>query len=319
MKTLKPNDLKTLTQMFRMSQRTLRYTMETYLKSKYSKVVATNQYVIAEGNIPIALVAHLDTVFPKTPAEIFHDQNHNILWSPTGLGADDRAGVFAISQIVKSGLRPHIILTTDEEIGAAGAIAVANAGMPFADLRYIIELDRRGSNDCVFYNCNNVEFTEYVEEFGFVEHWGTFSDISILCPKWGVAGVNLSIGYRDEHSTSEILFLTHMINTIEKVKKMLTAKEIPSFKYIPMFHENHFTWNYNYGFTEIPCSKCKKMFLEEEMFPVLMPDGTTENYCPDCIVDNVSWCVNCGRPYKALSGDLEGICEECKKRGADSI
>jgi hypothetical protein len=312
MKTLKENDLNTLLQLLRMKQATLKHTMETYLRSKYSKVEATKEYVIAHGNIPIALVAHMDTVF-KPPVEIFHDQLHNILWSPTGLGADDRAGVFAISQIVKSGLRPHIILTTDEEIGAAGAIAAANRSCPFEELKYIIELDRRGSNDCVFYNCNNPEFTNYVEQFGFVEHWGTFSDISVLCPRWGVAGVNLSIGYRDEHSTSEILFIGRMLDTIEKVKQMLNQKDIPQFKYIPLYNEKYFTWDYGYGYNEVPCSKCKKVFLEEEMFPVMMPDGTTENYCPDCIVNNVNWCESCGRPFRSLNGAVDNLCEECRK------
>ena len=35
------------------------------------------------------------------------------------------------------------------------------------DLKYIIELDRRGSDDCVFYQCDNHEFDAYVEKFGF--------------------------------------------------------------------------------------------------------------------------------------------------------
>lgn len=60
------------------------------------------------------------------------------MWSPQGLGADDRAGIFAIIQIIKSGLRPHIILTTDEEVGGVGADLLSKNGNPFADLRYII-------------------------------------------------------------------------------------------------------------------------------------------------------------------------------------
>ena len=88
------------------------------------------------------------------------------------------------------------------------------------DLNYIIQLDRRGSNDCVFYECNNPEFVEYVEAFGFVTAHGTFSDISTICPSWGIAGVNLSIGYIDEHSYSEILYVGNMLATIGKVEKM---------------------------------------------------------------------------------------------------
>ena len=62
-------------------------------------------------------------------------------------------------------------------------------------LNYIIQLDRRSSNDCVFYDCDNKEFTKYVESFGFLEGIGSFSDISVICLSWGIAGVNLSVGY----------------------------------------------------------------------------------------------------------------------------
>ena len=34
----------------------------------------------------------------------------------------------------------------------------------------MIELDRRGKNDCVFYDCYCPDFIEYVEQFGFEEN-----------------------------------------------------------------------------------------------------------------------------------------------------
>ena len=59
----------------------------------------------------------MDTVFYNQPSEIYYDQRKAIMWSPDGLGADDRAGIFAIIQIIADGYRPSIILTTDEERG----------------------------------------------------------------------------------------------------------------------------------------------------------------------------------------------------------
>jgi putative aminopeptidase FrvX len=81
-----------------------------------------------------------------------------VIWSPDALGADDRAGVFAIIKILQSGLRPHIIFTTDEETGGYGAKALTSNACPFQDVRYFIELDRQGALDCVFYNCDNKHF-----------------------------------------------------------------------------------------------------------------------------------------------------------------
>jgi hypothetical protein len=91
------------------------------------------------------------------------------MWSPQGLGSDDRAGIFAILQIVQSGLRPSIILTTDEERGGLGAQKLAKRECPIPFLRYMIQLDRHGNNDCVFYDRFCPSFIEHIESFGFLE------------------------------------------------------------------------------------------------------------------------------------------------------
>ena len=244
MRVLTGKEMKTFEQIVGLSQPALKTVMRKYLVRKYGieNVKETGDYIIAFGDIPIALVAHMDTVFKQPASEIFYDTRKNVIWSPTGLGADDRAGVFAMVQIIKSGLRPHIILTTDEEIGGIGATMLGKEECPFEDLRYLIELDRRGENDCVFYDCANEEFIDYVETFGFKESFGSFSDISMIAPEWEVAAVNLSIGYRDEHTTSEVLFVSHMFNTIDKVKKMLSEdmEKVRKYNYIPSAYS--FNW-----------------------------------------------------------------------------
>ena len=95
--------------------------MKNYLQKKGYKLKATKDYIIAEGTIPICLCAHLDTVGIELPSEIYYDSVNRIMWSPQLLGADDRAGVYAIIKILEKGYRPHIIFTTDEEKGGLGA------------------------------------------------------------------------------------------------------------------------------------------------------------------------------------------------------
>jgi hypothetical protein len=212
---------KLFTDIASLSQVYLKEAISEYLHSKYEQVYETDTYICAVGEIDIALMAHLDTVF-QAPKEIFFDLEKMVFWSPEGLGADDRAGVYAIiSLIMETNLRPHIIFTTDEEIGGVGAKALAKIENPFPSLKYIIELDRQGKNDCVFYGCGNKEFQDYVVKFGFHKELGTFSDITFVCPAWNVAGVNLSIGYENEHSRSEILRFKNLQLTMLKVKKML--------------------------------------------------------------------------------------------------
>jgi di/tripeptidase len=221
----------------KLTQSQLKDMLYDYLLGQYKKVIKTNDYILAEGTLPICLVAHLDTVFKQPPREIFYDQFEKVMWSPQGLGADDRAGVYAILEIISNGYKPSVIFTTDEEMGAEGARKLIKdyPECPFQDLKAMIELDRRGCLDCVFYECDNPDFEEYIEEFGFVTNAGIFSDISVIAPEWGIAAVNLSVGYLDEHSLVERLYIEDLENTIQKVKCILDKSiSMLNYAYIPL-------------------------------------------------------------------------------------
>ena len=239
----KLKDVEFIKRLCRISNYDLHNFLYKYLSKRYKKncVYSTESFIIAKGNIPVCLVAHLDTVFDSRRArspisEFYYDQEKSVLWSPDGMGADDRAGVFAILKILEKGYRPHIIFTQGEEQGCLGAKALVREfpKSPWKKLNYILELDRRGEKDCVFYQCGNDEFVEYVESYGFLENYGSFSDISQFGPAWGCAAANLSIGYWDEHSELERLFLDETYATIDKVIDMLedVQKDDRSFEYI---------------------------------------------------------------------------------------
>ena len=149
-----------------------------------------DNYMVFKGTSPIGLCAHLDTVLVRPPEEILYDPRLEIMMSTSGgLGADDRAGVVAILELVAQGHRPTLIFTNYEESGGIGASILAAQDVLFdVDLKYLIEIDRRGSDDCVFYDDENEEFQDYVESFGFYTTIGIFSDISILCPALGISG-----------------------------------------------------------------------------------------------------------------------------------
>ena len=201
-------------------------------------LIITRQYIMAAGDLPVCLIAHLDTVFDQEKCkdkEIYVDTEHQVMWSPQGLGTDDRAGVFAILKLLKMGYKPYIIFTQGEEEGCLGAKALVRRfpKSPWKKLKYILQLDRRGEQDCVFYNCDNPDFTEYIESFGFITDWGSFSDISEIAPAWGLAAANLSVGYWDEHTYCERVMLSWLEQTIERVKKMLdVCNEAQRYEYI---------------------------------------------------------------------------------------
>ena len=225
MNILNDNDYNLLTKLLSFSQSQTKEFCAEVLNKFYSRVVETQDYILAEGNIPIALVAHMDTYFEEDGIERdFIYRNFNgIMWHPDGAGFDDKAGIFSIFKILNQGYLPHVIFTADEEFGSLGAKKLVQdmSNNPFGELKYLIELDRANDYDCVFYGCENKEFISYVESFGFVEAFGTSSDINHICPVWEIAGVNLSIGYKHEHSKNETLDIKTMFDTISKVKKML--------------------------------------------------------------------------------------------------
>lgn len=342
MKTLNQQELRSIEQFFQLTQPQLLKAMKHYLGTKYEKVIATKEYVIAIGDIPIGIVAHLDTVFKFVPNNIYYDRVKNVMWSPDGLGADDRAGVYSIMQLLKTGFKPTVILTTDEELGCVGALKVV-ADFPTAptELKYIIELDRRGSNDCVFYECNNPKFDEYVESFGFVTNFGSFSDISVICPQWKVAGVNLSIGYDNEHSVSETLHIGQMYDTIKKVRNMFeNANSAEYFEYIENLNyskwfkkswgwpseEDDFGWDPSYGISkedwatfmepQSKCNQCGKWDYDYNQFPTKTEDGKTVFFCSDCISNHkhIHWCKTCGEPFldKSLPKGKLYECKDCR-------
>jgi len=282
-------------------------------KVGYKPVIA-KKYIYAEGNIPIALVAHMDIVKQEPPKKLYYDQKKRVMWAGGHiLGADDRAGVAAIWEIIKDKTyKPHLIFTCEEETGAAGAIAVSNIDMPFYDLKYIIELDRQGKEDCVFYECDNPEFTDYVSDFGFVPDWGTFTDISVICPAWGVAGVNLSVGYQNEHTNYEMLDFNHLELTIDRVKHMLDkANEAPRFKFIQSAYPLYYR-HYTYASSEEECSFCGKR--GKHMEDILLSNRVIALACPECLARHkeIKRCNFCGEYFLAQDKN-QTICSECQE------
>lgn len=295
---MEKQDLNLLVGLLKVRDYTLLEVLGKYLREKYDTVEETTDYVLAIGNIPVMLVAHVDTVFPSPPVHVYRNAtNMNLLFGDNGLGADDRAGVWAIMKILQHGLRPTVFFVTDEEIGALGTEKfIKNHRSPVTKLNYIIELDRRGTNDCVFYDCHNKKFTNYIQKFGWATAKGIFSDISVLCPAWGIAGVNLSVGYRNEHTPYETLDIAileqNMLRVVDMLKKV--NEKTPVYAYVGGMPLRFYT-----------CKKCGAEHTSSSMIPL----SPTDWYCFDC----VEWCQKCGMPFLSDSDEPEPLCPACKE------
>lgn len=257
-------DLNLLKKIVRMDQLSLYNFLHKELSKSYTLIDTDGKdkrYLFCVGDLPVMMVAHLDTVFEQYTSlkkghlwddylinqidirdkVIYHDKEEQVMWSPEGLGADDRVGVFMILSMVRQGLRPSILFTTDEESGSASGGAFAQRyrkSFHKYGIKYLLELDRSGHNDCVFYKCKNDTFKSYIEKFGFKTALGSFTDISVLCPILGVAGTNISVGYFNEHSFTEMIDLFTMSKNYDiiyyMVKESIKIKE--PYIYMPPYH-----------------------------------------------------------------------------------
>lgn len=186
--------------------------------------VVNKQYIFAKGKLPVILCAHMDTVFDGPPETIVYDRKQELIMSPQGIGGDDRNGVYSVLTLISrfKDCLPYVLFTTQEEHGCIGAKAAAK---PLTEkvkgVRFAVQIDRKGTDDAVFYNCVNDEFTEYICSFGYKETPGLSTDICYLCPEWGIAGVNFSCGYLYNHNKEELVNVKDMFKTIDMVEKIL--------------------------------------------------------------------------------------------------
>ena len=206
----------------RLPQMELKKRLKAELKSRGYPVTDKPGYLYAEGTIPVLLVAHMDTVHRQPVEQICYSADRAVAMSPQGIGGDDRCGVWMILQILRTA-NCHVLFCEDEETGGHGARAFTKSGIK-PDVNYIVELDRTGSNDAVFYQCRNRQFERHINSFGFQTAFGSFSDISILAPHLNLAAVNLSTGYYHAHQPGEYVRLDKVEELIGRVEKLLQTK-----------------------------------------------------------------------------------------------
>lgn len=238
--------------------------------AEYGYQIKVTDYMIqaisSEKNQP-CLVAHLDTINTKrknyscgsyyatgstlstvtstekdrTPEE--EDilvTDHYILLSPECkssiqcLGADDRVGVKTILDILEMGLRPHILFTTDEEVGCVGSRKAVeeNALEELREASMLIQIDRgvheRSWHEMVTYDFDPKSHKAIFDKLGetYTMATGSYTDVAVLGPHLNKPIVNVSASYRHEHTTDEFINLyAYAYNTQGLIKFIKWAQE----------------------------------------------------------------------------------------------
>ncbi len=197
------------------------------------------QFVYIEGTRKnrVLLVAHADTYWDDLYGRHAPIQNIKIVQGVVrntkgGLGADDRAGCAMIWLLRELG--HSILVTSGEEHGQRGSswLMATYPGLAEeinSEHQFVVQLDRRNGSDFKCYSVGTDVFREYVRKrTGYSEpDRSSRTDIVTLCRD--ICGVNLSIGYRNEHSENEYLVLADWLNTLNICRKWLSESELPRF------------------------------------------------------------------------------------------
>lgn len=276
-------------------------------------------YIFAKGTLPVCLCAHMDKVpyyksiksIKKINKVILLDKKDRpsdvLLNSKQGIGGDDRCGIYAILQMLKLGHRPSVLFCMGEEIGCRGSckFTLDHAKDFLSDINAFIQIDRRGSHDCVRYSDNNDALTKAIEQFDFKHAWGSCTDISVLMPHFGISGVNLSSGYYHEHSGEteyvSVKDVNHLLVRLNKILKSDIFTEKYEYKtYTPHYYSSYDRSSYfaegSYKqmslFDDMPyiedqygiCDVCGQYCEHHELVEVY-ECGYAEIVCPSCARD----------------------------------
>jgi di/tripeptidase len=220
---MKNTDIEKLVSYCLTEQMALKAILTDELKARDREVISQDGFIYSPGSHPVLLVAHMDTFHEERrgmPIDIDIDIDKSdpasplgVLWSKNGIGGDDRCGVFIVMEIVKR-LDCHVLFCEDEEKSGIGASKFCQSDIN-PDVQFIVEFDRQGSDDAVYYGCCNQDFTDFVDLYGFKERHGSFSDISIIAPHLGIAAVNLSSGFYNAHSVDEFIRLDDIVQNLQ--------------------------------------------------------------------------------------------------------
>lgn len=223
----------TFVEICKLSQNKLKARLENELTELGYSPLNEDGYLYAEGEVPVLLLAHMDTVHHDNCTIVCTSEDGNYVMSPQGIGGDDRCGIFMVLEIIKE-YKCSVLFTEDEEKGCVGAHKFVNDKVvPTVPINYLLEFDRKNKNDAVFYSCDNKDFEAFItdEEIGFKTAYGSCSDISSVAPYLKTAAVNLSCGYYNAHTEHEYVKMSEMLHNIERAK-LIIAKECEHFEYV---------------------------------------------------------------------------------------
>ena len=216
------------------------------------------------------LISHLDTVDShgirgdKQPIPNIVIDNSGIMSvadDKSVLGADDRAGVWIMLQMLRKDIMIandyDYLFCCDEEIGGVGSSVFAkDYKHNLNNYNCFISLDRQGTDEVATYGYDNDDLIKVFKDVGYVKARGTFTDCVNLSSESDIACVNLSVGYFNEHSSREIQHIDVLYSTLEILTNNDIRDKLAIVKYEAKKDNYWYSYDSNYDLDPCLCDCC---------------------------------------------------------------
>jgi hypothetical protein len=214
-------------------------------------VLEDTEYYVHNGNIYVTkgydmtypcVVAHMDTVHAicedLTPIEIDGKITgfNRVTMQQTGIGGDDKVGVYIALQCLKKFDSIKVVFFRDEEVGCHGSYE-HDEGF-FLDCQYVLQCDRRGNSDFIT-NGAGVELSSkrfqddvmpllFAHGYSFTN--GSITDVVALKESGiDLCMANISCGYYNPHCADEYVVILRRY-TLNESMEVISEKTFISIR-----------------------------------------------------------------------------------------
>ncbi len=189
-------------------------------------------YYYKIGDSKTIFASHLDTACQDQVdvIHIFDVENNNVMIKTDGksiLGADDKAGVTILLWMMKHNIPGTYYFFYGEEVGCLGSTAASGLKEEFSLYDRMISFDRRGTNSVITHQssrrtCSDIFAQSIAAEFNKFNLFYRKDDTGIYTDSAEFVNVisectNISVGYYNEHTTSERQDITHLAKLADVV------------------------------------------------------------------------------------------------------
>jgi tripeptide aminopeptidase len=267
------------------------------------------------------VVAHMDTVHSivEDLSLLTINENitgfNNVTMTQTGVGGDDKVGIFIALQCLNHFDNIKLVFFRDEEVGCQGSY-LAEIDF-FNNVNFVLQCDRRGNSDFIV-NAGSVELSSkdfqndiitVIKKYGYSFNNGMMTDVMAL-KEIGlpVSAANISCGYYNPHMENEYVNIPDVMNCLDMVINIIASFGHKSYYHVynTVVSKNK-DKNYNYNFL-----KTNYDILEDDYI-----FDTTDSYTFNKSEEmdykkEYYYCKNC-LTYEYKSSLQNDLCDFCMK------